>query len=130
MEEAHESHNSERTCPLRSESCSAGGDGLAGRCGGLFGPGQGGPHFRLVAATPGAVRPDHFEFATLWPPRDGAVWYVWSNSKFYVCHGSTKTWVQTNLNGLNAAVSVTPVSPGSQCPTGGSSIAFGLDLER
>ena len=62
------------------------------------------------------------------PLVDGAVWYVWSNSKFYVCHGSTKTWVQTNLNGLNAAVSVTPVSPGSQCKNGGSSIAFGLDL--
>ncbi len=62
------------------------------------------------------------------PLVDGAVWYVWSNSKFYVCQGSTKTWVQTNLNGLNAAVSVTPVSPGSQCKNGGSSIAFGLDL--
>ena len=64
------------------------------------------------------------------PSADGAVWYVWSNSKFYVCNGSTKTWVQTNLNGLNAAVSVTAVSPGSQCPTGGSSIAFGLDQNR
>jgi alpha-tubulin suppressor-like RCC1 family protein len=60
--------------------------------------------------------------------QDGDVYYVWSDSKFYVCHGSTKTWVQTNLNGLNAAVSLTPVSPGSQCKAGGSSIAFGLDL--
>jgi hypothetical protein len=59
--------------------------------------------------------------------RDGEIYYVWSDLKFYVCRASTKTWVQTNLNGLNAAARVTPVSPGSQCPTGGSSIQFGLD---
>ena len=29
------------------------------------------------------------------PLADGAVWYVWSNAKFYACQGSTKTWVQT-----------------------------------
>ena len=55
------------------------------------------------------------------------MYYVWSDSKFYVCRASTRTWVQTNLNGASAAVSVTPVSPGSQCKAGGSSIAFGLD---
>jgi len=39
--------------------------------------------------------------------QDGDVYYVWSDSKFYVCHGSTKTWSRLNLNGLNAAVSLT-----------------------
>jgi len=62
--------------------------------------------------------------------QDGQVYYVWSSSNFYVCRGSTRTWVQTNLNGLNAAVSVTAVNPGSQCGAGGSSIAFGLDQNR
>ena len=67
---------------------------------------------------------------TCGPSQDGQVWYVWSTSTFYVCKGSTRTWVQTNLNGLNGATRVTPVSPGSQCPTGGSSIQFGLDQNR
>ena len=62
--------------------------------------------------------------------RDGEVYYVWSDSLFYVCRSSTRTWVQTNLNGLNAAARVTAVSPGSQCPAGGSSIEFGLDQNR
>jgi len=62
--------------------------------------------------------------------RDGEVYYVWSDSMFYVCRSSTRTWVQTNLSGLNAAARVTTVSPGSQCPTGGSSIQFGLDKNR
>ena len=62
--------------------------------------------------------------------QNGEVYFVWSVSAFYVCHGSTKTWVQTNLNGLNAVSRVTPISRGSQCPTGGSSIQFGLDQNR
>ena len=62
--------------------------------------------------------------------RDGEIYYVSSDSKFYVCNGSTRTWVQTNLNGVNGASRVTPLSPGSQCRTGGYSIQFGLDLNR
>jgi hypothetical protein len=62
--------------------------------------------------------------------RDGEIYYVSSDSKFYVCNGSTRTWVQTNLNGVNGASRVTPISPGSQCRTGGYSIQFGLDLNR
>ena len=62
--------------------------------------------------------------------QDGEIYYVSSDSMFYVCRGSTRTWVQTNLNGLNAAIRVTAVSPDGQCPTGGSSIQFGLDQNR
>jgi hypothetical protein len=39
MEEAHESHDDENLW-FESKSCCAGGDGLAGRCGGVFGPEQ------------------------------------------------------------------------------------------
>jgi len=39
--------------------------------------------------------------------QDGAVYYVWNDSMFYICRASTHTWVQTNLNGLNAAARVT-----------------------
>ncbi|HJX52158.1 MAG TPA: hypothetical protein VJ801_05270, partial [Polyangia bacterium] len=48
--------------------------------------------------------------------RDGQIYYVSSNSMFYICSASTHTWVQTNLNGLNGAARVTAVSPGTQCP--------------
>jgi hypothetical protein len=61
---------------------------------------------------------------------DGMAFYVWNDSAFYVCKSSTRTWVQTILNGLNAAARVTAVSPGSQCPAGGSRIEFGLDQNR
>ena len=86
------------------------------------------------AATPASGGETGVQFAltssclpTCGPSQDGEVYYVWSDSKFYVCHGSAKTWVQTNLNGVNAVARVTPISPGSQCPTGGNSIQFGLD---
>ena len=64
--------------------------------------------------------------------RDGLVYFVSSDSNFYVCRNSSGTWawVQTNLNGLNGASRVTAISPGSQCPTGGYSIQFGLDQNR
>ena len=67
MEEAHESHNDENPS-LQSNPCSAGGDGLAGRRGGLFGPEQGG-HAFVWWRDRGAIRPDQFEFATLWSLR-------------------------------------------------------------
>jgi len=79
------------------------------------------------AATPASGGETGVQFAltssclpTCGPSQDGEVYYVWSDSKFYVCRASTRTWVQTNLNGASAAVSVTPVSPGSQCKAGGS----------
>ena len=59
--------------------------------------------------------------------QDGQVYFVWSDSAFYVCRSSTRTWVQTDLNGLNAAARVTPASSSSQCSSGGSTIQFGLD---
>ena len=61
---------------------------------------------------------------------DGAIWYVWSASQFYVCKGSTRTWTQTNINGYNAAVSMVPLSAGTACPAGGVTIKFGLDTNR
>jgi hypothetical protein len=61
---------------------------------------------------------------------DGEIWYVWSSSQFNVCKGSSSTWTATNINGLNAAVRVTPVSAGTTCPAGGSMIQFGLDTNR
>jgi hypothetical protein len=62
--------------------------------------------------------------------QDGQVYFVWSDSAFYVCRSSTRTWVQTDLNGLNAAARVTPASSSSQCSSGGSTIQFGLDRNR
>jgi Collagen triple helix repeat (20 copies) len=64
------------------------------------------------------------------PAQDGQVLYGWSNSKFNVCRGDAKAWVETNLNGLHAATRVTAVGASSQCQTGGSNIEFGLDQNR
>lgn len=64
------------------------------------------------------------------PARDGAVWYVWNDSKYYVCRASTSTWVHTELRGVSAAIRVTMVSPGNECAAGGSYIQFGLDQNR
>jgi alpha-tubulin suppressor-like RCC1 family protein len=60
---------------------------------------------------------------------NGEVWFVWSSSKFFVCKGSTSTWTATNLNGLNAAVRVTPrpAGAGGSCSAGGATVEFGLD---
>jgi alpha-tubulin suppressor-like RCC1 family protein len=61
---------------------------------------------------------------------DGKVWYVWSSAKFYVCKSSASTWVETEINGYNAAVRATQLNPEAQCPTGGAAIEFGLDTNR
>ena len=45
---------------------------------------------------------------------EGEAYYVWNESVFYVCKSSTRTWVQTILNGVNGAARVTTIAPGSQ----------------
>jgi hypothetical protein len=61
---------------------------------------------------------------------NGQVWYVWTAGKFYVCKGSTRSWVETTLNGLNSAARVLPDSADTQCEAGGVALQLGLDYNR
>jgi cysteine-rich repeat protein len=63
-------------------------------------------------------------------PFDGEVWYVWSDAKFYVCKGSTRTWVSMELKGIDAAVRIQPSKADTTCAAGGLKIDVGPDTNR
>lgn len=60
---------------------------------------------------------------------EGELWYVWSTNTYFLCETAEADWTRTKRPEYQVALGARPLDSTSQCPDGGLTIEFGLDID-